>query len=299
MEELFSKCRICPRECNANRNKGELGFCKAPNKMVIGGYHLHLWEEPIITGKKGSGTIFFSHCNLGCIYCQNYDISLNSAGEEISIERLSSIMLELQDKGASNINLVTPTHYAPLIKESIIIAKEKGLNIPIVYNTSGYENKETIKLLKGLIDIYLPDFKYYDNNLGIKYSKVNNYFEHASLSLEEMYQKIGKYKYDKGGNLVKGIIVRHLVLPGHVEDSKKIIKYLYCKYHNNIIYSIMNQYTPVRKLNIQSLNRRVSKEEYNDLIDYAYNLGIRRCFVQEEDSQSKSFIPKFKGDNWI
>ncbi len=299
MEELFNECKLCPRECKVNRNKKEIGYCKATNKIKIGGYHLHMWEEPIITGKKGSGTIFFSHCNLGCIYCQNYDISLNSAGEEISIERLSSIMLELQDKGASNINLVTPTHYAPLIKESIIIAKEKGLNIPIVYNTSGYENKETIKLLKGLIDIYLPDFKYYDNNLGIKYSKVNNYFEHASLSLEEMYQKIGKYKYDKGGNLVKGIIVRHLVLPGHVEDSKKIIKYLYCKYHNNIIYSIMNQYTPVRKLNIQSLNRRVSKEEYNDLIDYAYNLGIRRCFVQEEDSQSKSFIPKFKGDNWI
>lgn len=299
MEELFNECKQCPRECKVNRNNKEIGYCRASNKMTIGGYHLHMWEEPIITGEKGSGTIFFSYCNLGCIYCQNYDISLNSVGEEISTERLSNIMLELQDRGASNINLVTPTHYTPLIKESIILAKENGLTIPIVYNTSGYEKKETLKLLRGLIDIYLPDFKYYDNNLGKKYSKVNNYFEYASSSLEEMYKEIGKCKYNKKGNLVKGIIVRHLVLPGHIEDSKKVIKYLYDKYQNNIIYSIMNQYTPVRKLSVSNLNRRVSKEEYDKLIDYAYNLGIRRCFVQEEESQSESFIPKFKGDKWI
>lgn len=299
MEELFNKCMLCPRECKVNRNNNEIGYCRASNKMKIGGYHLHLWEEPIITGEKGSGTIFFSYCNLGCIFCQNYDISLNSVGEDISNQRLSEIMLELQENGASNINLVTPTHYLPSIKESIILAKRKGLSIPIIYNTSGYEKIESLRLLKGLIDIYLPDFKYYDDNLGIKYSKVNNYFAYASSSLEEMYQELGKCKYDKDGNLVSGIIVRHLVLPGHIEDSKKVLKYLYDKYQNNIIYSIMNQYTPIRKLDIQNLNRKVSKEEYDNLIDYAYNLGIRECFVQEEESQSESFIPNFKGDNWI
>lgn len=299
MEELFNKCMLCPRECKVNRNNNEIGYCRASSKMKIGGYHLHLWEEPIITGEKGSGTIFFSYCNLGCIFCQNYDISLNSVGEDISNQRLSEIMLELQENGASNINLVTPTHYLPSIKESIILAKRKGLSIPIIYNTSGYEKIESLRLLKGLIDIYLPDFKYYDDNLGIKYSKVNNYFAYTSSSLEEMYQELGKCKYDKDGNLVSGIIVRHLVLPGHIEDSKKVLKYLYDKYQNNIIYSIMNQYTPIRKLDIPNLNRKVSKEEYDNLIDYAYNLGIRECFVQEEESQSESFIPNFKGDNWI
>ena len=299
MEELFNKCMLCPRECKVNRNNNEIGYCRASSKMKIGGYHLHLWEEPIITGEKGSGTIFFSYCNLGCIFCQNYDISLNSVGEDISNQRLSEIMLELQENGASNINLVTPTHYLPSIKESIILAKRKGLSIPIIYNTSGYEKIESLRLLKGLIDIYLPDFKYYDDNLGIKYSKVNNYFAYTSSSLEEMYQELGKCKYDKDGNLVSGIIVRHLVLPGHIEDSKKVLKYLYDKYQNNIIYSIMNQYTPIRKLDTPNLNRKVSKEEYDNLIDYAYNLGIRECFVQEEESQSESFIPNFKGDNWI
>ncbi len=298
MEELLEKCTICPRECKVNRNKKELGYCKASNKIKIGGYHLHMWEEPIITGEKGSGTIFFSYCNLNCIYCQNYEISNNNNGEEITIERLSDIMIELQEKGANNINLVTPTHYIPQIRSSLIIAKEKGLSIPIVYNTSCYEKKESIKLLDGLIDIYLPDFKYYDNGLG-KYSKVNNYFEVASLALEEMYNQIGKCTYDKDNNLKKGIIVRHLVLPGHIEDSKKIINYLYSKYENNIIYSIMNQYTPIKKLEYNNLNRRVSNKEYEEIIDFAYNIGVRNCYVQEKKSQSESFIPIFKGDNWI
>ena len=298
MEELLDKCMICPRECGINRNNKELGYCRASNKIKIGGYHLHMWEEPIITGKKGSGTIFFSYCNLNCIYCQNYDISSNNKGEEITIERLSEIMLELQEKGASNINLVTPTHYIPQIINTLNISKEKGLKIPIVYNTSCYEKNESIQLLDGLVDIYLPDFKYYDNRLG-KYSKVNNYFEIATIALDEMYNQIGKCEYDKNGNLKRGIIVRHLVLPGHIEDSKKIIKYLYDKYKNNIIYSIMNQYTPIKKLEISNLNRRVTSKEYNEVIDYAYNLGIRNCFIQEEESQSESFIPIFKGDNWI
>ena len=298
MKALLNKCMICPRECGVNRNNKELGYCKASNNIKIGGYHLHMWEEPIITGKKGSGTIFFSYCNLNCIYCQNYEISNNNQGEEITIDRLIEIMIELQEKGASNINLVTPTHYIPQLIEAISIAKKKGLNIPIVYNTSGYEKKESIKLLSGNIDIYLPDFKYFNNELG-KYSKVNNYFEMASKSLEEMFNQIGKCIYDNDNNLKKGIIVRHLVLPGHIEDSKKIIKYLYDKYKNNIIYSIMNQYTPIKKLEFNNLNRRVSNKEYEEVINFAYDIGVRNCYVQDSESQSESFIPIFKGDNWI
>lgn len=297
MEELFNRCNLCPRECNVNRNKNELGYCKAGNRLVIGGYHLHMWEEPIITGNNGSGTIFFSYCNLRCIYCQNYDISINNNGEEITIDRFSDICIELQNMGATNINLVTPSHYIPLIRKGLILAKEKGLSIPIVYNTSGYEKIDSLKLLEGLIDIYLPDFKYYDNTLD-KYSNVSNYFEVASLSLKEMYRQVGK-PVIKNGIMKKGIIVRHLVLPSHIDDSKRIIKYLYDNYKNNIYLSIMNQYTPVKVCKYKELNRRVSKEEYDNLIDYAYDLGIRKCFTQEEESQSDSFIPIFKGDSII
>lgn len=298
MEELLNKCEICPRKCKVNRNNGELGYCKASNKMKIGGYHLHMWEEPIITGKNGSGTIFFSYCNLRCAYCQNYDLSFDSIGEYITIERLSDIMLELQEMQAENVNLVTPTHYIPLIKNSIVLAKEKGLKIPIVYNTSGYESVESLKTLEGLIDIYLPDFKYYDNSLG-KYSSVADYFNITSLALKEMYRQVGKPKYNKKGILKKGVIVRHLVLPNNYQDSKKIINYLYQEYKDNIILSIMNQYTITKITKYPELNQKVDPKEYDNLIDYAYNLGIRNCFTQEEESQSESFIPKFKGDTII
>jgi len=297
MKELLNSCTLCPRECKVNRNKGKLGYCKAGNKIKIGGYRLHLWEEPIITGEKGSGTIFFSYCNLGCVYCQNYQISFNNVGEEIRVERFSDICLELQSMGATNINLVTPTHYIPLIKEGLILAKEKGLSIPIVYNTSSYEKVDSLKLLEGLIDIYMPDFKYYDNDLG-KYSNVTNYFEVASKAIEEMYRQVGSPKYE-GNILKKGMIVRHLVLPHHSDDSKKIIKYLYDKYKDNVILSIMNQYTNIKKLKYKELNDKVTKEEYDSIIDYAIELGIENCFVQEDESQSKSFVPNFKGDKLI
>ena len=220
MKEELNSCTLCPRECKVNRNNKELGFCRASNKIKIGGYHLHMWEEPILSSDKGSGTIFFSYCNLGCIYCQNYQISHICKGEEISVERFSNICLELQEMGANNINLVTPTHYIPLIKEGLILAKKQGLTIPIVYNTSGYEKVSSLKSLEGLIDIYLPDFKYYDNNLG-KYSNVSNYYDIATKAIEEMYRQVGKPKYNNE-LLIKGLIVRHLVLPGHIEDSKKI-----------------------------------------------------------------------------
>lgn len=297
MEELFNKCNLCPRECSVNRNNKELGYCRASNKLKIGGYHLHMWEEPIISGKNGSGTIFFSYCNLRCIYCQNYDISIYDNGEEITIDRFANICLELQDMGAENINLVTPSHYIPLIREGLMIAKNKGLNIPIVYNTSGYEKVDSLRLLDGLVDIYLPDFKYYDDNLG-KYSNVNNYFEIADKAIQEMYRQVGS-PIIKKGIMRRGIIVRHLVLPHHSDDSKKVVKYLYDKYGDNIYLSIMNQYTPVRRCKYLELNDKVSEREYDNVIDYAYDIGIRKCFVQDSESQSDSFIPVFKGDSFI
>lgn len=298
MEELLNKCTICPRECKVNRNKNEIGYCRATNKIKIGGYHLHMWEEPSITGEKGSGTIFFSYCNLNCIYCQNYEISNKNNGEEISVERLSEIMIELQESEASNINLVTPTHYIPQIKKSIILAKEKGLFIPIVYNTSGYEKVESLKLLEGLIDIYLPDFKYYNNDMG-KYSKVNDYYDIVIKAIDEMYRQVKKQEFDKNKNLRKGLVIRHLILPGHVNDSKKIIEYLFKKYQNNITYSIMNQYTPVKKTKYKNLNRKVTEREYDEVINFAYDIGVRNCYIQSDESQDESFIPIFKGDNWI
>lgn len=298
MEELLNRCELCPRRCRVNRNKGEVGYCRASDKIRIGGYHLHMWEEPVITGDKGSGTIFFSYCNLRCVYCQNYDISFNCSGEDISVGRLTAIMLELQEMGAANINLVTPTHYIPQIRRAIISAKEKVLFIPIVYNTSGYERVESLKLLEGLIDIYLPDFKYYDNRLG-KYSNVKDYFDITRCALKEMYRQVGELKYNKEGLLEKGVIVRHLVLPNNYADSKKIIKYLYDEYKDNIILSIMNQYTIVRRTDYEELNSLVDNNEYDNIIDYAYDLGVRNCFIQDGSSQSESFIPRFEGDKII
>lgn len=287
------KCNLCPRNCNVEREKGELGYCKAPNKLVIAKYSLHQWEEPIITGKNGSGTIFFTYCNLSCCFCQNYEISELHKGKTVTIEEFSNICLKLQNKGATNINLVTPTPYVHLIKEGLLLAKKKGLNIPIVYNTSGYENIETIKSLKGLIDIYLPDFKYYDNTLALNYSKCPNYFKYATTAIEEMINQVGSIEIDNNDVMKKGVIVRHLILPENTNDSKKIINYLYNKYKNKIILSIMNQYTPVRKLKYKELNRKVTEDEYDEVVNYAYDLGIRNAFIQEGNTAKESFIPDF------
>ena len=221
------KCMLCPRNCGINREKGELGYCGASDEMVIARYSLHMWEEPCISGNNGSGTIFFSYCNMRCCFCQNYEISELHKGRIVSIEEFSNICLELQEGGANNINLVTPTHYVPWIVEGLKLAKESGLTIPIVYNTSSYENVETIQMLEGLIDVYLPDLKYYDNCYGEKYSKCRDYFQYASKAIDEMVRQIGNMKIDENGIMRRGVIVRHLLLPGHLEDSKKIIKYLY------------------------------------------------------------------------
>ena len=285
------KCNLCPRNCNVDRDK-ELGYCKAPSDMVIARYSRHMWEEPIISGDNGSGTIFFSYCNLRCCFCQNYEISELHKGKVVSVEEFSDICLELQNNGVSNINLVTPTMFVYKIIEGLRLAKDKGLNIPIVYNTSSYENIDTIKMLEGYVDIYLPDLKYYDDNLGKKYSNVDNYFEYASKVIDVMVKQVGNIEV-LDGMMNKGVIVRHMVMPGGVDDSKKIIKYLYDKYGDNIFISIMNQYTPVRECKYSELNRRVYDSEYDEVVNYAYDLGVRRAFIQEGDSQLESFIPNF------
>jgi len=294
MLKLLEKCELCPRNCKINRLNGEMGFCGATNKIRIARASLHLWEEPCISGLNGSGTIFFSFCNLKCVYCQNYNISTKNYGKEITINKLSEIMLELQEKGANNINLVTPTHYVPQIIEAIKIARRKKLTIPIVYNTSGYEKKETIKLLNGYIDIYLTDVKYFSDEYALKYSKAKNYFKYASENLDEMFKQVGTPTFNEDGIMTKGIIVRNLVLPNLVNDSKKIINYLYNTYNDNIYISIMNQYTPlehVKKYN--ELNRTITQNEYDEVIDYALNLGMENAFIQEGETQKESFIPDF------
>lgn len=294
MNELLNSCTLCPRNCKVNRNNNEIGFCGMTNQLMVARASLHYWEEPIISGEKGSGTVFFSGCNLKCIFCQNYQISNNNFGKTISIHRLSEIFLELQEKGANNINLVTPTHFVPLIIEALKIAKIKGLNIPVVYNSSGYENVETIKLLKGYVDIYLPDLKYYDNKYANKYSKCDNYFEIASKSLAEMINQVGKPCFNKEGILIKGVIVRHMMIPGLLEDSKKIIRYLVDNYNDDIFISIMNQYTPTNNLiNYPEINRTINDNEYDELINYAIDLGIKNGFMQEGETQKTSFIPEF------
>lgn len=287
------RCNLCPRNCNADREHKQLGYCMAPNYLVIAKYSLHPWEEPVISGAKGSGTIFFSYCNLRCCFCQNYEISELHKGKKVSIEEFSNICLELQAKGATNINLVTPTHYVHQIIKGLKLAKKKGLHIPIVYNSSGYEKPETIKSLKGLIDIYLPDLKYYSDYLAIKYSKCPNYFKYATESIEEMVRQVGNTIIDESGIMKRGIIIRHLILPKNISDSKKIIKYLYDKYQDKVIISIMNQYTPVRKLEYQELNQTIKETEYDEVINYAYDLGIRNAFIQEGETQKTSFIPDF------
>ena len=287
------RCNLCPRNCNVDRENGEFGYCGASNELVIARYSLHMWEEPVISGESGSGTIFFSYCNMRCCYCQNYEISEFHKGRIVSVEEFSDICLELQEKGANNINLVTPTHFVDKIIKGLKLARRKGLVIPVVYNSSGYENVETINVLDGLVDIYLPDLKYYDDSYAFKYSKARDYFEYASSAILEMVRQVGSVEIDDNGMMKKGVVVRHLLLPGMLEDSKRIIKYLYDTFGDKIIISIMNQYTPVRELEYDELNNRVSDCEYDELINYAYDLGVRNAFIQEGETQKASFIPDF------
>ena len=293
-ESLLSDCTLCPRHCHVNRLLGQAGYC-GQTTLKAARASLHMWEEPCISGTAGSGTVFFSGCNLRCIFCQNYHIALGEAGREISPKHLAEIFLSLQAQGANNINLVTPTHFVPQILLALQSAKEHGLTIPIVYNSSGYESTETLRLLEGYVDIYLPDFKYMDPSLSLKYSHAQDYFTKAKEALAEMVRQAGSPVFDPATGLMKrGVIVRHLLLPGHTKDSKKILRYLHTTYGNQIFISIMNQYTPLPQVKeLPELNRRVSPAEYERVLDFALRIGIENGFFQEGETASDSFIPEF------
>jgi putative pyruvate formate lyase activating enzyme len=314
--DMLDKCTLCHRNCKVNRNDNQIGFCEASNEVRIARASLHLWEEPPISQGNGSGTVFFSHCNFKCVFCQNYDISQGTeenipstssnikiqnltfqksvTGMEVSIERLSEIFLELQEKGANNINLVTPTHYVPQIIEALKIGKKNKLTIPILYNTNGYDSIETIKSLNGYIDVYLPDFKYFNDKYAIKYSKANDYASNAIKVIDEMLNQVGGPKFDLNSNLIKGVIVRHLMLPGLLFDSKKVIDLIYNRYGDNIYISLMNQYVPLFKAcNYPEINRFLNPKHYDSLINYAVELGITNAFIQDEGTNTSDFIPNF------
>ena len=289
----MSMCNICPRNCNIDRSVSA-GFCGMTDTVKISRAALHMWEEPCISGEKGSGTVFFSGCNMKCVFCQNKYISTGGFGKEITIEKLSDIFLSLQEKGALNINLVTPTHYTLQIIEAVKLAKRKGLNLPIVYNTSSYENVETIKLLSDTVDIWLPDFKYTDNSAAWRYSKAPDYVEKAKAAIEEMVRQQPECIFDEDGIIQKGGLVRHLVLPGQVQAAKDALKYLYGKYGDSIFVSIMSQYTPCTDLSdYPEINRKITPEEYDDVVDFAVDIGLENGFLQEGESASESFIPTF------
>ncbi len=292
---IMDHCTLCPRNCGANRLQGQVGYCGQTAAIFAARAALHMWEEPCLSGSEGSGTVFFSGCPLRCVYCQNHNIALGQTGKEISTERLAEIFLELQQKGANNINLVTPTHFVPQIINALHKAKNNGLTLPIVYNTSGYEKAETIRLLDGLIDIYLPDLKYFSPTLSARYSNAPDYFELATTALSEMYRQVGEPVSDETtGLLKKGMIVRHLVLPGQTTDSKEIIKYLFETYGHNIFISIMNQYTPViTDTRFPELGRCITSAEYDDVVDFAVSIGVENGFIQEGETFTESFIPTF------
>lgn len=296
MDTVFV-CNLCPRECNVDRGLGKIGFCKVPNQIKVARAGLHFWEEDCISGKEGSGTVFFSGCNLRCVYCQNRKIAEGVYGKEITVDRLAAIFLELEKKGANNINLVTPSHYVLEIIEALKIAKEKGLKLPIVYNSSAYEKVETLKLLQDYVDVYLPDFKYMDSELGSRYSGAKDYSKVAKEAVFEMFRQVGKPSFDDRGIMKKGVIVRHLVLPGYIEDSKKVIRYLYETYGDDIFISILSQFTPFSYLEkYPEINRKVTENEYESVVDYAIEIGVENGFIQEGDVADESFIPEFDGE---
>lgn len=293
-------CVLCPRHCHVNRLAGQTGYCGQTGEVTAARAALHFWEEPCISGVNGSGTVFFSGCNLRCVFCQNHNIALGKAGRALAPERLTEIFLELQEKGAHNINLVTPTHFIPQIIHALTAAKNQGLSIPIVYNTGSYEETESLRLLEGLIDIYLPDLKYFSPELGMRFSHAPDYFEKASAAIAEMYRQVGAPVFDADSTLSmlqRGMIVRHLLLPGQTKDSKKILRYLHETYGDNIYISIMNQYTPLPHVaDIPELNRRVSGEEYDRVLRFAQRIGICNGFRQDGSAAEESFIPEFDGE---
>lgn len=294
LKNILEECTLCPRKCRVNRLKNEIGICKANQNVKIGLANLHFYEEPCISGLSGSGTVFFSGCNLRCCFCQNYKISQEFNGKEISIEDLGDEFIRLQNENANNINLVTGFMYVPQIIEAIKIAKIKGLHIPIVYNTSGYEELETIKMLNGYVDIYLPDIKYYYNEIGSSLSKVNDYFEIATKAIKEMYNQVGSPVFNSNGILKKGLIIRHLVLPNHIRNSKMVLKWIKENFDTNVYVSVMAQYFPSYKANYTTdVNRKLSSEEYKEIESYVSKLNIKGYIQDLEDNEEK-YVPNFE-----
>lgn len=323
MEKLStSPCNLCPRVCRVDREAGEKGYCQSDSRIYVARAALHRWEEPCISGKGGSGTVFFSGCNLRCVYCQNHEIASGGAGKPVTVERLAEIFLELQDKGAENINLVTPDHYVTAVAEAVLQAKERGLCLPIVYNGSGYEKPEAIRNLSGIVDVFLTDFKYMDASLAQRLSHAPDYPERAKRALAEMFNitrcrtvscdsarkvvditqntKLTAPCFDENGILRRGIIVRHLLLPGHKKNARDVIRYVHETYGDSVILSIMNQYTPVsgiaERTDCEELYRKVTRREYEAVTAYAIELGVKNAFIQEGDTAKESFVPAFNGE---
>lgn len=294
MYEFSEKCSLCPRMCGTDRAAGQKGFCGGGNLVRVARAALHYWEEPCISGESGSGTVFFSGCTMRCVFCQNKEISRSEVGKEITIERLAEIYLELAAKGANNINLVTPMHYAPQIIAALDLARKNGLTLPIVWNTGGWERRESIAAVRDYADIWLSDFKYFDSSLGESLSKAPNYFSVAAAALDQMVKQTCEPVFDENDMMRRGVIVRHLMLPGHLDDTKNVLRFLYENYGDSIWISIMNQYTPMcSDPRFPELSRTVSDEEYNEAIDFACELGIENAFVQEGGTVGESFIPPF------
>ena len=289
-------CQLCPRRCKVDRVKA-LGFCGAGENLRVALVSLHKWEEPCLVGENGAGTIFFSHCNLKCVYCQNFSISNGGFGADISIERLAEIFIEQQQRGAANIELVTPTHYTDKICAAIDIAKSRGLNLPIVWNSNAYENISTLELLRGRVDIFLPDLKYFDDENARIFSNAPNYFNVAAAAIKKMFELVGSPKFD-GDKMISGVIVRHLVLPNFRRDSIKIVDWLYKTFGDDIFISLMNQYTPIfRAGEFKKISRPLTTFEYQSVVDHAAKLGVKNCFIQLGKTADKNFIPNFNLDN--
>ena len=290
----YENCLLCPRKCGTNRRTGQTGVCGVSSEIKVARAALHYWEEPCISGKRGSGAVFFSGCSLHCVFCQNREISDGKEGKVISKDRLSDIFMELEGKGANNINLVTPGQYIPDIVWAVNNAKSRGMKLPIIYNTSGYENVTELKLLEGIVDVYLPDFKYMDSTLSARYSRAKDYPSVAKQALSEMVRQQPDVVIDDATGLIqKGVIVRQLLLPGHVNDAKAVLKYLYDTYHDHVYISMMSQFTPIALKDYPEINRTVTRREYERLVDYALEIGITNAFIQEGDVAKDSFIPAF------
>ena len=284
-------CGSCPRQCKVDREFG-YGLCGVGDKPKVAKAYLHKWEEPCISGTNGSGTIFFSGCNLKCVFCQNYDISQKYIGKEVSIEKLSKIYLELQQMGAHNINLVNPTHYAMHIKKSLEISS--SLKIPVIYNTNAYENINVLKTIDGMVDVYLPDFKYIEESSALRYSGVQNYFDVAAEAIKEMYRQVGGPVFDENGLITRGLIIRHLILPGLSRESMKILDYIKDNFPDDIYISLMSQYTPCFNAeNYPEINRRITRSEYDRVLNHFFKLGFENGYVQERESASVKYIPEF------